>query len=225
MSSKLRERVAADITLSEEPGKTLRKWREDMKVSQFDLSKEMKVSPSVISDYESGRRPSPGIKTVRRIVDALMRLDKLTGGEFSKEYEGDVNEGILEIKEFSVGIPADIFVKEIKGVSVADNVPPTNNVNGYTILDSLKAITRMSSSDYHKIYGWSSQRALIFVGVKFGRSPMVAVRAHPLKPAMVVYVKPERVDPLAIKLAELEKVCLVKTDLEVPKLKDRLSRL
>jgi putative transcriptional regulator len=225
MRSGLRERVAADITLSEEPGKTLRKWREDIGVSQFDLSKEMKVSPSVISDYESGRRPSPGIKTVRRIVDALMRLDKLSGGKFSKEYEGDVNEGILEIKEFPVGIPADIFVKEIKGVSVADNVPPTNNVNGYTILDSLKAITRMSSSDYHKIYGWSSQRALIFVGVKFGRSPMVAVRAHPLKPAMVVYVKPERVDPLAIKLAELEKVCLVKTALEVAKLTEKLSRL
>jgi putative transcriptional regulator len=225
MSSGLRERVAADITLSEEPGKTLRKWREDMGVSQYDLSKEMSVSPSVISDYESGRRPSPGIKTVRRIVDALMRLDKLTGGKLSKEYEGDINEGILEIREFPVGIPADIFVKEINGVSVADNVPPTNNVNGYTILDSLKAITKMSSSDYHKIYGWSSQRALIFVGVKFGRSPMVAVRAHPLRPAMVVYVRPERVDPLAVKLAELEKVCLVKTDLEVPKLAEKLSRL
>ena len=225
MRSGLRERVAADITLSEEPGKTLRKWREDMGVSQYDLSKEMKVSPSVISDYESGRRPSPGIKTVRRIVDALVRLDELSGGKFSIEHEGEGNEGILEIREFRVGIPADIFVKEIKGVSVAENVPPTNNVNGYTILDSLKAITRLSSSDYHRIYGWSSQRALIFVGVKFGRSPMVAVRAHPLKPAMVVYVRPERVDPLAIKLAELENVCLVKTDLEVPNLKEKLSRL
>lgn len=225
MRSELRERVAADITLSDEPGKTIRKWREEMEISQYDLSREMSVSPSVISDYESGRRPSPGIKTVRRIVDALMRLDELSGGGFSKKYGGEQHEGILSIREFSVGIPADIFINEISGVSLAENVPPTNNVNGYTILDSLKAITQMDSSDYHKIYGWSSQRALIFVGVKFGRSPMVAVRAHPLKPAMVVYVRPERVDPLAIKLAELEKVCLVSTDLEVPRLVEKLSRL
>lgn len=225
MRSRLRERVAADITLSDEPGKTMRKWREEIGTSQYDLSKEMNVSPSVISDYESGRRSSPGIKTVRRIVDALMRLDELSGGKFSKEYEGVENEGIMDIREFPVGIPADIFVKEIDGTSVAENVPPTNNVNGYTILDSLKVITGMSSADYHKIYGWSSQRALIFVGVKFGRSPMVAIRAHPLRPAMVVYVRPERVDPLAVKLAELEKVCLVRTELEVPKLVDRLSRL
>ncbi|MCK4366999.1 MAG: helix-turn-helix domain-containing protein [Thermoplasmata archaeon] len=225
MRSRLRERVAADVTLSDEPGKTMRKWREEIGISQYKLSREMNVSPSVISDYESGRRPSPGIKTVRRIVDALMRLDELSGGKFSKEYEGDENEGILDIKEFPVGIPADIFVKEIDGVSVAENVPPANNVNGYTILDSLKVITGMTSADYHKIYGWSSQRALIFVGVKFGRSPMVAIRAHPLRPAMVVYVRPERVDPLAVKLAELEKVCLVRTELEVPKLVERLSRL
>jgi putative transcriptional regulator len=225
MRSELRERVAADITLSDESGKTMRKWREEMGISQYDLSREMSVSPSVISDYESGRRPSPGIKTVKRIVNALIRLDELSGGAFSKKYEGEEHEGILSIREFSVGIPADIFVKEIAGVSLAENVPPINNVNGYTILDSLKAITQMDSSDYHKIYGWSSQRALIFVGVKFGRSPMVAVRAHPLKPAMVVYVRPERVDPLAIKLAELEKVCLVSTNLEVPKLVEKLSRL
>ncbi|MFQ6127531.1 MAG: helix-turn-helix domain-containing protein [Thermoplasmata archaeon] len=203
----------------------MRKWREEMGVSQFNLSKEMNVSPSVISDYESGRRSSPGIKTVRRIVDALMRLDELSGGKFSKKFEGDDNEGILSIREFPVGIPADIFVREIEGASLAEKAPPINNVNGYTILDSLKAITQMGSSDYHKIYGWSSQRALIFVGVKFGRSPMVAVRAHPLKPAMVVYVRPERVDSLAIKLAELEKVCLVRTDLEVPKLVERLAGL
>lgn len=225
MMSGLRERVAADITLSEEPGKTLRKWREEMGVSQYDLSKEMNVSPSVISDYESGRRSSPGIKTVRRIVDALIRLDEIAGGDFAKKFEGDENEGILGIREFPVGIPSDIFVKEIGGVNVAESVPLVNSVNGYTILDSLKAITKMGSDDYHKIYGWSSQRALIFVGVQYGRSPMVAVRAHPLKPAMVVYVKPKRIDPLAVKLAEVEKVCLVRTDLEVPQLVDKLSRL
>ena len=69
----------------------------------------------------------------------------------------------------------------------------------------------MSSMDYLKIYGWSSERALIFTGVKFGRSPMIAIRAHPLKPALVVYQRPEHVDDLAIRLATLENLPLVKT--------------
>jgi putative transcriptional regulator len=99
------------------------------------------------------------------------------------------------------------------------------DVHGYTIIDSMKAITSLSSTDYLKIYGWSSERALVFTGVKFGRSPMIAIRAHPLKPAMVVYHKPEHVDDLALRLATLEGIPLVRTDLSLPALVERLERV
>ena len=54
---------------------------------------------------------------------------------------------------------------------------------------------------------------------------MVAIRAHPLTPAMVVYQKPDQTDQLAIKLAEREGIPLVVTDLSVEKLVDKLSAL
>jgi putative transcriptional regulator len=99
------------------------------------------------------------------------------------------------------------------------------HIHGYTVIDSVRAITSLSSFDYLKIYGWSSQRALIFTGVRFGRSPMIAIRAHPLKPAMVVYQKPDQVDELAIRLAELEGIPLIRTNLAIGDLVDKLNSL
>jgi putative transcriptional regulator len=54
---------------------------------------------------------------------------------------------------------------------------------------------------------------------------MIAVRAHPVKPRMAVYVKPKAVDPLAPKLADMEKVVLVKTDLDESTIVERLRYL
>src|SRR5439155_3009414 len=71
MEFPLREKIAGEIALSDQPGKTMRKWREELRISQTVLATHMRVSPSVISDYEAGRRTSPGIKTIHRLVDAL----------------------------------------------------------------------------------------------------------------------------------------------------------
>jgi putative transcriptional regulator len=54
---------------------------------------------------------------------------------------------------------------------------------------------------------------------------MIAIRAHPLKPAMVVFQKPDQVDELAIRLAELENIPLIKTQLAVSDLVDKLQTL
>ncbi|HIJ00765.1 MAG TPA: transcriptional regulator, partial [Candidatus Methanomethylophilaceae archaeon] len=53
----------------------------------------------------------------------------------------------------------------------------------------------------------------------------IAVRAHPLSPAMVVYHKPEKVDPLAVKLADVEGIPLVTTNLELDELVERLEAI
>ncbi len=47
--------------------------------------------------------------------------------------------------------------------------------------------------------------------MKYGRSPMVAIRAHPLKPAAVIYSAPGRIDPLAVRLSEVENIPLLTT--------------
>jgi putative transcriptional regulator len=226
MREQLREKIAGEITLSADAGKTIRKWREEFGVSQQELAKQLKVSPSVISDYESGRRKSPGIVIIRRIVDGLLDIDQAKGGRVMKRYSlGERSDSIISIKEFTHSILASEFVNMIAGSSLNKQVPLDRDVHGYTIIDSMKAITSLSSTDYLKIYGWSSERALVFTGVKFGRSPMIAIRAHPLKPAMVVYHKPEHVDDLALRLATLEGIPLVRTDLSLPALVERLERV
>jgi putative transcriptional regulator len=54
---------------------------------------------------------------------------------------------------------------------------------------------------------------------------MVAIRAHPLKPAAVVFSDPGRVDPLAIRLSEIENIPLLSTALGVTAVLQRLEEL
>jgi putative transcriptional regulator len=224
MREQLREKIAGEITLSVDAGRTIRKWREEFGVSQQQLARQLKVSPSVISDYESGRRKSPGIVIIRKIVDGLIDLDEANGAQVMRRYDlGEKSDSIISIKEFKHSVPALEFLEIIAGTNLTKQLPLQRDIHGFTIIDSMKAITSLSSTDYLKIYGWSSERALIFTGVKFGRSPMIAIRAHPLKPAMVCYHRPEHVDDLAIRLATLESIPLVKTDLSLPVLVERLE--
>ncbi|MGQ9588392.1 MAG: helix-turn-helix domain-containing protein [Thermoplasmata archaeon] len=226
MRDQVREKIAGEICLSDEPGKTIRKWREQFRISQQELSKHLGVSPSVISDYEAGRRKSPGIMTVRKIVDAFLEIDEKTGSAVLKQYSlAAKTDSIISIKEFAVEILASDLVNKISGDNLTPAISLDKHIHGYTVIDSVRAITSLSSFDYLKIYGWSSQRALVFTGVRFGRSPMIAIRAHPLKPAMVVYQKPEQVDELAIRLAELEGIPLIRTQLAISDLVERLHSL
>ena len=50
MELPLREKIAGDIVLSESPGKTMRKWREELHISQTELARHNRGRPSVISD-------------------------------------------------------------------------------------------------------------------------------------------------------------------------------
>jgi len=226
MRDQVREKVAGEICLSEQPGKTIRKWREQFNISQQELSKHLGVSPSVISDYEAGRRRSPGIATIRKIVDAFLDIDEKNGGAVLKQYSlAAKTESIISIKEFTHEVLADELVERISGENLTPDISLDKHIHGFTVIDSIRAITTLNSFDYLKIYGWSSQRALVFTGVKFGRSPMIAIRAHPLKPALVVYQKPEQVDELAIRLAELEGLPLIRTDLPAGDLVEVLNSL
>ncbi|HYY47280.1 MAG TPA: helix-turn-helix domain-containing protein [Thermoplasmata archaeon] len=224
MQFPLREKIAGEIALSDQPGKTMRKWREELRITQTDLAQYMRVSPSVISDYEAGRRTSPGIKTIHRLVDALLEIDQRTGQKLSKRFE-EYSDVIPSMKDWPFGMRAADFLRRIEGRLLTQRLNSRRLVNGYTVIDSIKAITTLDASDYLRIYGSTSERALLFIGVKYGRSPMIAIKAHPLKPAMVVYVQPENVDDLAVKLAELDSILLARTELGQAELIPRLERM
>ena len=157
-------------------------------------------------------------------MDAFLEIDVKSGRRLSRRFEA-YDDVIPSMKDWPVGMRASDFLRKIEGKLLTSGLNTRRVVNGYTVIDSIKAITTLDANDYLKIYGTTSERALLFTGVKFGRSPMIAVKAHPLKPAMVVYVQPENIDELAVKLAELENILLARTDLESSELIERLERL
>ena len=211
--------------MSSDPGKTIRKWREEFNVTQKELSEKMNVNTSVISDYETGRRKSPGSNFIKGLVKALLEIDEERGSPVKLKYSlGTEKDVIVDIKEFFYDVDIQKFTRLIKGVQV-NKIEVKRSIRGYTILDSLNAILKLTSFDYFKVYGWTTERALFFTNVEFGRSPMIAVRVHPIKPAVVVYIQPKRVDPLAVKLAEIEGIPLITTDLSPQEIKEKLREI
>ncbi len=219
--------MAGEITLSDHAGQTLRKWRETFELSQSEVAERLGINASVISDYESGRRKSPGIATVKRLVSAFVDMDEERGGHVLARYHSLINptEGILDIGEYRRNIPATEFVEAIDGRALVLGNLEEKKVQGYTLIDAVRAISTLNANDYVRVYGWSTERALVFSGIKYGRSPMIAIRVHPMKPSIVVYHRPEDVDKLAYRLAEFEQIPLITTDLGLDELKGRLRSL
>lgn len=207
----LARRIAGEIVLSNNPGRTLRKWREIFSTTQIALAKKLQVVPSVISDYENGRR-SPGTHFIRRFISALISINEEEGGLFLKELSRLVStpsDAIIDMREFPIAVEGRVISETVDGIPVACESLLRRSTYGYTVLDSIKAIQTLSIADAYMIFGVTTERALIFTGVSKGRSPMVAIRVHPLKPRMVVIHGPESVDELAIRLAEVEQIPLV----------------
>ena len=225
MVNDFKEKIAGEIALSADPGKTIKKWREEFGISQHELADTVGISHSVVSDYESGRRKSPGVATVKKIVEAMIQIDIMNGSRTIQKYLPDKQmDCIIAMEEFPGGVDMSRFIKWISGTNIGFDGMPQKKVYGYTIVDSLKAILSLNSGDYMKIYGWSTERALIFTDVHYGRSPMIAIRAHPLTPALVVYDKPDAVDELAVKLSRLERIPLVSTDMSVEGIVEKLEK-
>ena len=207
--------VAGDIVLSDKPGEAIKRWRDIFNISQTSLASILKVSPSVISDYEKGRRKSPGAGSVKRIVEAFISIDDKRGGKsllaftniFGTELPPDV---VLEMKEFREPMSGKALCKAVEGEAVANEGLLGKKLFGYTVIDSYKAVLGLSSDEFRRLYGMSTERALIFTSVTTGRSPMVAIKAIGMTPGMVVlHGGLKQVDPLGIKIAELLHVPLV----------------
>ena len=135
----------------------------------------------------------------------------------------DNNNAVYDIREFNTGTAISKLIKDIDGEILSGNEDILERpIYGYTIVDSLKAITTFNV--FGDLYGWSNERAIFFSGVHYGRSPMIAIRAHPVKPRVVIYIKPKTIDKLATKLAEMERIVLVRTELEEEKIVTKLKK-
>lgn len=208
--------ICGEIVWSSNPGLSLRKWREIFKVTQTEISQVIGVAPSVISDYEKGRR-TPGSKFVKKYVEGLLYIDSLRGWMVLRELARNLRvpmTSVIDIRELPRGIPLRVFVDVLKGEVLWGMDYLDRILYGYTILDSIESILSMSGTDFSIIMGLTTERALIFTKVGTGRSPMVAVRVSNMKPGAVILHGPKVVDPLAIRLAELDRVPLIVSRLE-----------
>ena len=175
----LAERIAGEVTLSADPGATLRKWRTDFEVSQTELAEELDVSSSVVSDYESGRRESPGIALVSRLVDALLDIDERRGGDHIRQYARVLSAGfdsdvVLDLQEYPTTVSLEALYDAIGATEVVAG--DRDRVSGHTVIDSIEAITRLRSEDFYRLYGQSTNRVFGFTNVSRGESPLVALR-------------------------------------------------
>jgi putative transcriptional regulator len=211
MNDVLANRIAGELVFTSDPGSTLKKWRRIFQTTQSRLANELNISPSVISDYENNRR-SPGAYFIRRFVLALISIDEARGGPYLREWSRHFSssiDAILDTKDFPSGVSGKKLVSAVQGVLVACPHLIEREVYGFTVLDSIKAIQTLSAQNAYQIFGTTTQRALVFANVSLGRSPMVAIRVHPLKPYMVIIHGPQNIDELAIRLAEVEQVPLI----------------
>lgn len=205
----LAKRIAGEIVLSENAGKVIRKWRNIFKLPQRMLADQMGIMPSVISDYENGRRKSPGIKIIKRIVQGMIAIDERLGGKVINEFsdiptKAILSDAVLDMKEFKEPVDLLEFIKVIEASVHVRKDLIEKNIYGYTVIDSMKAITDLSPMDMVKLYGMTSDRVLIFTGTNTGKSSMVALKVTNLKPGLVILQGSEKIDDLAKRIGEIE---------------------
>ncbi|UWG49611.1 putative transcriptional regulator [Halalkaliarchaeum sp. AArc-CO] len=226
----LARRIAGEITLSEDPGATLRKWRTDFDVSQTALANQLDVSSSVISDYESGRRSSPGIGVVSRMVEALLDIDERRGGGRIRQYARVISAGfesdvVYDLREYTTALPLSTLYEAMGATEIVRGDQDT--VNGHTVINSIAAITRLSSEEFYRLYGQSTNRALVFTGVTRGESPLVAMRVvNPTPNAVVLHgIDEEDLWEYAPDLARVDGFSLAVSTRDIEEILENLEEL
>lgn len=208
---KIARHIAGEIVMSEHPGSVLRKWREIFAASQLDVARHMGVTPSVISDYEKGRR-TPGSLFIRRFVEALLDIDSERGwsvvSRLAKMLQLNYLGAVIDMREFEAGVSLEEVITHVKGFPV-NSYLLDERIYGYTVIDSLKAIMSLTGSEFLHLLGSTTQRVVVFTRVTTGRSPMIALRVSSIKPAAIVLHGPRKLDYLALWMAENERIPVI----------------
>ncbi|MHA1654701.1 MAG: helix-turn-helix domain-containing protein [Candidatus Thorarchaeota archaeon] len=205
---RLARRIAGEIALSDHPGQTMRIWRERFRIPQITLAEYLNISPSVISDYESGRRKSPGTNTIRRFVLALLDLDERSGGQVISAFVRlmDVNlvdlNIVLAMSDFSAPMTSREFCERFDCTVLSGEEHLDREIYGYTLVDVERAVKELNSDAFLKLFGATTERCLLFTKVSTGRAAMIAIRSQEFKPTLVILHGTDRVDRLALDLSE-----------------------
>ncbi len=190
----------------------MKKWRELFAVSQISLSEKMLLSSSTaISDYESGRRKSPGAKFIRRFVWALLTIDEEKGSRFIREFAkltSSPSMAVVDLREFPIPVRVEYLCRAINGEVAAGTEHFVKEVLGYTVVDARRAVEALSGLEYAQLFGATTERALVFTNVENPALAMMIVRVSLLKPRVVVFHRVQP-DEEAVKIAEYEQIPII----------------
>lgn len=160
---KLKQEIAGEICISDNPGNTLKKWQNIFEISQISLARSMKLTGSTISDYENGRRNNPSIGFVQRFVNTLIELDIKRKGNIIKKLINIPQEQIIETKEFKKGIKIR-HTSELKDIEQINSKIHNEPVFGISYLDA-NDIPDLDQTDFQKIFGKTNKRILYIFNV------------------------------------------------------------
>jgi putative transcriptional regulator len=223
----LAKRIAGDISWSESPGVSMRKWREAFNISQGELARYMGISQSVIADYERGRR-KPGIDFLRKFVKGLIDIDAERGyrviNELIKGY-ALMLPFIDDMGDFQSPVGVDDIATALDGI-IPNSFIPETKVYGWVITDSIRAIMSLKGLEFYQLLNFMLGRVVVFTNVSSGRSPLIALKIAPIKPSIIVLHRPVKLDPLALLLAEKDGITLIISILKDPKeIRERLRSI
>ncbi len=222
------KRIAGEIALADEPGKAMKKWREIFEVTQTEVSRMMNVAPSVVSDYEKGKR-IPGSKFIKRYVYALLEIDRGRNWKVSRHLAQrffGISAQAIDLWEYKRAVSFEEILTASQGYLLNSKFKPNETVYGYLVMDSIKTIEEMDAKDFMVLMGMSYKKVVVFTRVGTGRPPMVAIRVSYWKPSLVVLHKPIALDRLSVRIAEKEGIPVIVSMAEsVTKLIDALRAL
>ncbi len=136
MKEELFHLIVGDIVSSQVPWVEMKKWRKAFNVKGKDVAKSINVSPSVISDYESGRRKSPGLEMIKKIVRAMIDLTSV-----KDSYDKEVVQRDLDFESLARDVDGAIVVhpieKHANGVVFADGAS-IGNCFGLCIISDME---------------------------------------------------------------------------------------
>jgi putative transcriptional regulator len=125
------------------------------------------------------------------MVDALLDIDEDRGGARIRQYARVVSAGfesdvVHDLREYPSHVPLERLYEAMDATEVVRG--GQDRVSGHTVIDSIRAITRLSSEEFYRLYGESTNRALVFTNVTRGESPLVAMRVvNPTPNAVVLH--------------------------------------
>lgn len=189
--SALANKIAGELVFSADVGKSIQKWRTNLRISQRELAGRMKIGPSVVSDYESGRRKSPGARMIRKIVECMLLIDfekrqALSLAGAMPLSESAIDENIITLVPFSGPKSVEEVARNTEGSIVAGEKSKKTVSDGCVVIDSLGK-ENLSFSDLRKICDSCHGKASVFTKPSDGCSVIITSKIVGIYPSCVIF--------------------------------------